>query len=175
MNDRNREYEERVEKRAVQQPKRRLPQSRGSVLSRPVSQQRKRKAATKKRQARRLQLTVAGTAILAVLIIVIVVICQSCGAGNKKFAALEGKWRYDDYTEYEFDGKENGCLCLDGSTHYVFTYSVSGKTLKLDFVQQYVTDCEYTFTIEKEKLILVGGKGTAERGKTYELIRETSE
>lgn len=149
-------------------------QIRTSIPVRSASQQRRKRIEAEKRRARRLKATVIGTATSVILIIIVALVCKSCVL-NRKLAEFKGKWRYDEYTEYEFDGKGNGCLCLDGTTHYTFTYSVSSGTLKIDFIQQYVTDCEYTYTAESARLILVGGKGTAEPGKTYELIKETQE
>lgn len=39
----------------------------------------------------------------------------------------------------------------------------------------YVTDCQYTYTVDGDNLTLVGGKGTAEVGKVYELTRAEEE
>lgn len=171
-----REYGKPLKKRTPRQESgyAKTKQIRTSIPVRSASQQRKKKIEAEKRRARRLKATVIGTAASVILIIAVVLVCKSCTL-NRKLAEFKGKWRYDEYTEYEFDGKGNGCLCLDGTTHYTFIYSVSGRTLKIDFIQQYVTDCEYTFTADNEKLILVGGKGTAEPGKIYELIKEMQE
>ena len=74
--------------------------------------------------------------------------------------------------EYEFDGKGNGCMCIDKTNHYEFTYDIDGDTLKVDYALDYVTDCEYTYTVDGEKLTLLGGIGTAEPGKAYELTKQ---
>ena len=42
----------------------------------------------------------------------------------------------------------------------------------MDYALDYVTDCEYAFTVERDKLTLVGGNGTAEPGKVYELTKQ---
>lgn len=42
----------------------------------------------------------------------------------------------------------------------------------MDYALDYVTDCEYTYTVDGEKLTLVGGNGTAEPGKAYELTKQ---
>ena len=114
------------------------------------------------------------TAISAVLIAVLVLlpafICQGC-TNNEKNTELVGVWRYDEYTEYEFSQGDNGCLCLDGNTHYEFTYSIKDDELYIDFALDYVTDCKYTYSVDANTLTLVGGEGTAEVGKTYELTK----
>ena len=56
-----------------------------------------------------------------------------------------------------------------GSNHFEFTYKAEDGTLYLDFALDYVTDCQYTYTVDGNKLTLIGGKGTAEVGKVYEL------
>ena len=66
-----------------------------------------------------------------------------------------------------------GCMCLDGSNHFEFTYKAEDGTLYLDFALDYVTDCQYTYTVDGDKLTLIGGKGTV--GGTYTLTRVEEE
>ena len=109
---------------------------------------------------------------LAVLVLVIVLICKGCAGGKKDLSVLQGTWYYDQYTEYEFDGKGNGCMCIDKTNHYEFIYKAEDGTLYLDFALDYVTDCEYTYTVDSDKLTLVGGNDTVEPGKVYELTKQ---
>lgn len=111
---------------------------------------------------------------IAVLVLIIVLICKGCAGGKGANVDLAGVWYYDQYTEYEFDSSGNGCMCLDGNIHYVFFYKAKEGTLYLDFALDYVTDCQYTYTIDGDKLTLVGGDGTAEVGKVYKLKRKQS-
>ena len=99
-------------------------------------------------------------------------ICKGCAGENDTNTALVGVWHYDQYTEYEFDGEGNGCMCLDGNNHFLFTYKAENGILSLDFALDYVTDCQYTYTVDGNKLTLVGGEGTAEVGKVYELTKK---
>ena len=114
--------------------------------------------------------TAISAVFLAALVISSVPLFQGC-SNNKKNTELVGVWRYDEYTEYEFSQGDNGCLCLDGNTHYEFTYSINDDDLYIDFALDYVTDCRYTYSVDGNKLTLVGGEGTAEVGKTYELTK----
>lgn len=82
---------------------------------------------------------------------------------------LNGTFVYDEYTEYEFDGKGSGCMYLENSS-YPFGYAISGEKLKLDFEDTAVHDCEYIFTISQNELTIVGGEGTT--GGTYTLTRK---
>ena len=120
----------------------------------------------KRRKARRRKIAIVSAVALAVLVLVIVLICKGCAGDKKDLSVLQGTWYYDQYTEYEFDGKGNGC---DKTNHYEFTYDIDGDTLKVDYPLDYVTDCEYTYTVDGDKLTLVGGNGTVEVGKVYEL------
>lgn len=115
---------------------------------------------------------VISVAALVVFVLIIVLVCKSCTGGNYDNADLSGVWHYDQYTEYEFDGEGKGCMCLDGSNHFEFTYKAEDGTLYLDFALDYVNDCQYTYTVDGDKLTLIGGKGTAEVGKVYELTKE---
>ena len=106
---------------------------------------------------------------LLFVVIFIVLICKGCTGGKKDLSVLQGTWYYDQYTKYEFDGKGNGCMCIDKTNHYDFTYDINGNTLKVDYALDYVIDNEYTSSIDDEKLNLAGGNGTVEPGKVYEL------
>ena len=82
---------------------------------------------------------------------------------------VEGLWRYDEHTEYEFDGKGNGRMYYDEGKYFAFTYTVNDDVLALDFELEYVNDCKYSFVIKDEKMTFTGGEGTAVVGKVYEL------
>ena len=125
----------------------------------------------RKKQRRIRKWTVLGC-IIAVLVLLVLLICKGCAGENDTGVTLVGVWYYDQYTEYEFDGEGNGCMCLDGNNHFEFTYKVENGALYLDFALDYVTDCQYTYTVDGNKLTLVGGEGTAEVGKVYELTKK---
>lgn len=132
---------------------------------------RNRKAAKRRKQHKIRRWIIVGC-VIAVLALLVVLICKGCAGGTDATTDLIGVWHYDQYTEYEFDGKGNGCMCLDGNNHFEFTYKTEGGTLLLDFVLDYVTDCQYTYTVDSNKLTLVGGEGTAEIGKVYKLTKK---
>ncbi len=111
-------------------------------------------------------------AMLVLLIICIFVICSSCSGRDISPAVLSGDWRYDEQTVYEFDGKGSGCMLIDGTDHYEFSYQIEDGVLKIDYSLDYVTDCEYSFKVSDNTLTLIGGNGTAEPGKEYLLIKE---
>ena len=106
--------------------------------------------------------------VAAVLVVVAVVVLIIAFGGNKNSDILVGTWKYDQYTEYEFSGDGTGCLCVD-DVHYEYKYKISRDNLELDFVQDIVRDCEYTFSVDGKKLTLVGGEGT-DKG-TYKLSK----
>ena len=130
----------------------------------------KRKAAIKRRKRQRA--VIVSLFALLIVILIVVLICKGCAGGKKDLSVLQGTWYYDQYTEYEFDGKGNGCMCIDKTNHYEFTYDIDGDTLKVDYALDYVTDCEYTYTVDGDKLTLVGGNGAVEPGKVYELTKQ---
>lgn len=124
----------------------------------------------RKRRARQRGIVIVSAIVLALLILVIVWICKGCSS-NDMNTELVGVWKYDQYTEYEFKDTNSGCMCLDNNTHYEFAYSIKDNILHIDFALDYVTDCQYTYTLEGDKLTLVGGEGTAEVGKVYSLTK----
>ena len=68
----------------------------------------KRKAAIKRRKRQRI--AIASILALLFVVIFIVLICKGCAGGKKDLSVLQGTWYYDQYTEYEFDGKGNAQL-----------------------------------------------------------------
>ena len=175
MNDKDKEYNEFLEicnksngNRSTQGQS--APQTR--TTARPGRYLSPKRMSAKKRKARQRKIAVVSALALVVLVLVIVLICKSCTGGSNDNADLSGVWHYDQYTEYEFDGEGKGCMCLDSTNHFEFTYKAEDGTLYLDFALDYVNDCQYTYTVDGDKLTLIGGKGTAEVGKVYELTKE---
>lgn len=105
-------------------------------------------------------------AVIALAVILIGLVIFLLVGPGKQNNALIGSWKYDQYTEYEFYDNGKGCLCVD-DVHYEYEYKINGDKLKLDFTEDIVRDCEYTFTVENNNLTLVGGEGT-DQG-TYKL------
>lgn len=105
-------------------------------------------------------------AVIALAIVLVGLIIFLIVGPGKQNNALIGTWKYDQYTEYEFYDNGKGCLCVD-DVHYEYEYKISGDKLTLDFTEDVVRDCEYTFTVENNNLTLVGGEGT-DQG-TYKL------
>ena len=71
----------------------------------------KRKTAIKRRKRQRA--VIVSLLALLIVILIVVLICKGCACGKKDLSVLRGTWYYDQYTEYEFDGKGNGCMCID--------------------------------------------------------------
>lgn len=116
----------------------------------------------------RLIVILLSVAVIVLLFFIIVRTCKSCAETD---SGLIGTWYYNEYTEYEFGEKGQGCLHLDGDTHFEYIYEVKNGIIYVDFKLDYVTDCQYKYTLNGDKLTLVGGEGTSEIGKTYELTR----
>ncbi len=172
MNDKDKEYNEFLEicnKGNENNPTQRQSTQQARTTARPGRYLSSKRMSAKKRKARRRKIAVASVFALVVSVLIIVLICKGCADKNHDNADLSGVWHYDQYTEYEFDGEGKGCMCLDGSNHFEFTYKAEDGTLYLDFALDYVTDCQYTYTVDGDKLTLIGGEGTAEVGKVYEL------
>ncbi len=128
--------------------------------------------AARKRRQRQRMMTVVGLAIVIVIIaIVSIILFMPSDTKNDptKADALSGAWVYDQYTKYEFDGYGKGCMCLS-DTHYEYSYKINGNTLSMDFGNEAVHDCMYTFKVENNTLTIIGGEGTS--GGTYTLIKQ---
>ena len=119
----------------------------------------------KKRRRRLRKGTVLIAAIIVIVVAVVILITNKSG---KKTNALIGTWRYDEHTQYVFEKDGTGKLLADDVT-YTYAYSVDGKKLTLDFTDDIVLDCDYTFSVKKSTLKLVGGNGTD--GGSYQLTK----
>lgn len=132
-----------------------------------------RRAAIKKQKRRRtLFLTACGLA--AVLLITgIVLLCRGCGRteGRSHNESIYGSFAMSDRNcVYTFREDGSGELRLSGAP-YRFRFTLSGKTLSIDFEAGALADCEYEVAYTDTGLELTAGKGTATRGEKYILNR----
>ena len=72
---------------------------------------------------------------------------------------LLGTWQYNQHTKYVFSADGSGFLCAD-DVEFTYQYITKGNTLKLDFTEDVVQDCEYIYSIQAGTLTLSGGEGT---------------
>ena len=107
---------------------------------------------------------------IAVIAVISIILFKPSDTKNDpaKADALSGSWVYDQYTKYEFDGYGKGCMCLE-NTHYEYSYKIDGNKLSMDFENEAVHDCSYTFSVKDNMLTIVGGEGTS--GGTYSLTK----
>ena len=174
MNDKDKEYNEFLEiynKGNGNNPTQRQSAQQTRTTARPGRYLAPKRMSAKKRKARRRKIAVISALALAVLVLIIVLICRGCAGGNYNNADLSGVWHYNQYTKYEFDGEGNGRMFYDEGKAFEYTYTVKDSIVYLDFELEYVTDCQYTYTVEGDKLTLIGGEGTAEIGKEYVLTK----
>ena len=72
---------------------------------------------------------------------------------------------------YTFREDGSGDLRLSGAP-YRFRFTLSGRTLSIDFDAEALTDCEYEVAYTDTGLELTAGMGTATRGEKYILNRQ---
>lgn len=107
--------------------------------------------------------------VIAVILVVVLslaafFIVKSCNKADE----LKGTWDFDGVTVYQFDGKGNGSLNLP-SNRYEFTYEINENEVSIDFKNDNANDVAYTFSLEKDKLILIYNEDKATA--TYEMKR----
>lgn len=110
---------------------------------------------------------------LRIAIAVLCMIFAVCIAGLSlsvfRRDGLQGIWRYDETTSYQFDGKERGMLMVSDA-QYSFRYFTGDGRLKLDFEDEKIGSAEYDFFIEEENLTLT----VPATGQKFKLDREGS-
>ena len=111
-------------------------------------------------------------AVILAMLTIIILIAVNYNKNEKNTESkqsLEGIWVYDESTKYEFDSDGKGGMYI-GKTKYSYTFTIDDNELKIDFEDSAVHDAVYTFSVNGDKLKLVGGEGTV--GGEYELRRE---
>lgn len=131
------------------------------------------RAAIKRQKLRRtLFLTACGLA--AVLLIAgIVLLCRGCGRteGSPHNESIYGSFAMSDKScVYTFREDGSGELRLSGAP-YRFRFTLSGKTLSIDFEAEALADCEYEIAYTDTGLELTAGKGTVTQGEKFTLNR----
>lgn len=108
------------------------------------------------------------------LIAGIVLLCRSCGRteGSPRNESIYGSFAMSDKScVYTFREDGSGDLRLSGAP-YRFRFTLSGKTLSIDFEAEALTDCEYEVAYTDTGLELTAGKGTATQGVKFTLNRQ---
>ena len=143
------------------------PQTRPMTEAEMLRRRELRRAAIKKHKRRR-TLFLTACALAAVLLIAgIVLLCRSCGRNE----GIYGSFAMSDKScVYTFREDGSGELWLSGAP-YKFRFTLSGKTLSIDFEAETLTDCEYEAAYTDTGLELTSGKGTATQGEKFTLNR----
>ena len=133
-----------------------------------------RRAAIKRQKRRRTRfLTACGLA--AVLLIAgIVLLCRGCGRteGSPHNESIYGSFAMSDKScVYTFREDGSGELWLSGAP-YKFRFTLSGRTLSIDFEAEALSDCEYEVAYTDTGLELTAGNGTVKQGEMYILNRQ---
>ena len=150
------------------------PQTRPMTEAEMLRRRELRRAAIKRQKRRRtLFLTACGLA--AVLLIAgIVLLCRGCGRTEEDSPhneSIYGSFAMSDRScVYTFREDGSGELRLSGAP-YRFRFTLSGRTLSIDFEAEALTDCEYEVAYTDTGLELTAGMGTATQGVMYILNR----
>ena len=127
-----------------------------------------------KRQKRRRTLFLTACGLAAVLLIAgIVLLCRGCGRteGSPHNESIYGSFAMSDKScVYTFREDGSGELWLSGAP-YKFRFTLSGRTLSIDFDAEALADCEYEIAYTDTGLELTAGKGTVTQGEKFTLNR----
>lgn len=133
-------------------------------------QLRHRRETAKKKRRRNLFFAVC-TGMLLILIVGILLLCKSCALKNSSEAlnrGIIGSFLLSDKScTYAFKEDGSGYLLLNGGSQYAFTYTLTGNTLKIRFINAAVADSTYTVAFRDNRLTLIAGKGTVSPGTEY--------
>ena len=150
------------------------PQTRPMTAAEILRRRKLRRAAIKKQQRRRTLFLTACCLAAVLLIVGIVLLCRGCGRteeGSPHNESIYGSFAMSDRScVYTFREDGSGELRLSGAP-YRFRFTLSGKTLSIDFDAEALTDCEYEVAYTDTGLELTAGKGTATQGEMYILNR----
>ena len=135
----------------------------------------RRRKLRREKQKRRRTLFLTACGLAAVLLIAgIVLLCRGCGRSEDSphNESIYGSFAMSDRScVYTFREDGSGELRLSGAP-YKFRFTLSGRTLSIDFDAEALTDCEYEVAYTDTGLELTAGMGTATRGEKYILNRQ---
>ena len=135
----------------------------------------RRRKLRREKQKRRRTLFLTACGLAAVLLIAgIVLLCRGRGRteeGSPHNESIYGSFAMSDRScVYTFREDGSGELRLSGAP-YRFRFTLSGRTLSIDFEAEALADCEYEVAYTDTGLELTAGKGTATQGEKYILNR----
>lgn len=151
----------------------RIPPQTRPMTEAEILRRRELRRAAIKRQKRRRTLFLTACGLAAVLLIAgIVLLCRGCGRdGSPHNESIYGSFAMSDKScVYTFREDGSGELRLSGAP-YKFRFTLSGKTLSIDFDAEALTDCEYDVAYTDTGLELTAGNGTVKQGEMYILNR----
>mgnify|MGYP007005694947 CR=1 FL=1 len=152
----------------------RIPPQKRPMTEAEILRRRELRRAAIKRQKRRRTLFLTACGLAAVLLIAgIVLLCRGCGhtEGSPRNESIYGSFAMSDKScVYTFREDGSGELRLSDAP-YRFRFTLSGRTLSIDFEAEALTDCEYEVTYIDTGLELTAGKGTTTQGEKYILDR----
>ena len=152
----------------------RIPPQKRPMTEAEILRRRELRRAAIKRQKRRRTLFLTACGLAAVLLIAgIVLLCRGCGhtEGSPRNESIYGSFAMSDKScVYTFREDGSGELRLSDAP-YRFRFTLSGRTLSIDFEAEALTDCEYEVTDIDTGLELTAGKGTTTQGEKYILNR----
>lgn len=152
----------------------RIPPQKRPMTEAEILRRRELRRAAIKRQKRRRTLFLTACGLAAVLLIAgIVLLCRGCGRteGSPRNESIYGSFAMSDRScVYTFCEDGSGELRLSGAP-YRFRFTLSGKTLSIDFDAEALADCEYEIAYTDTGLELTAGMGTATQGAKYILNR----
>lgn len=135
----------------------------------------RRRKLRREKQKRRRTLFLTACGLAAVLLIAgIVLLCRGCGRSEDSphNESIYGSFAMSDRScVYTFREDGSGELRLSGAP-YKFRFTLSGRTLSIDFAAEALTDCEYEVAYTDTGLELTAGMGTATQGAKYILNRQ---
>ena len=152
----------------------RIPPQKRPMTEAEILRRRELRRAAIKRQKRRRTLFLTACGLAAVLLIAgIVLLCRGCGhtEGSPRNESIYGSFAMSDKScVYTFREDGSGELRLSGAPDR-FRFTLSGKTLSIDFDAEALADCEYEVAYTDTGLELTAGMGTATQGVMYILNR----
>lgn len=135
----------------------------------------RRRKLRREKQKRRRTLFLTACGLAAVLLIAgIVLLCRGCGRSEDSphNESIYGSFAMSDRScVYTFREDGSGELRLSGAP-YKFRFTLSGRTLSIDFAAEALADCEYEVAYTDTGLELTAGNGTVKQGEMYILNRQ---
>ena len=121
----------------------------------------------------RWRIMIAAGLVILLIVAGVILLCRGCFSDPKRpDDVIGGVYSIDDYTQYVFNEDGKGALRLGGTDRLIYTYTVKGDLLTLNYEDEDRDPITYRYRFENGNLVITA---QTDAGGTYVLVPQITE